>query len=191
MQTRHRLISLLLSSIATLAFSTLAAAAGNPAADQVLINAKSVKWSAAPPALPKGAKVAVLHGDPSADGQYVMRIMMPPRYKIPFHWHSKTEHVTVISGALFVANMETFDKRIAHPVKQGGFLYLPARAQQFAFTKGATVIEVHGEGPYDVKYTNPSDDPQMGAQGKPYYFPKEYELNELNAPQGGEPIPSF
>jgi hypothetical protein len=190
MQTRHHLITLLLSSIATLVFSTMAAAA-NPAADQVLINAKNVKWSAAPPTLPKGAKVAVLHGDPSADGQYVMRIMMPPRYKIPFHWHSKTEHVTVISGALFVANTETFDKRIAHPVQQGGFLYLPARAQQFAFTKGATVIEIHGEGPYDVKYTNPSDDPQMGAQGKPYYFPKEYELNELNAAEGGEPIPSF
>ena len=191
MQTRHRLVSLLLSTVATLAFSTIAAAADNPSADQVLINAKSVKWSAAPPALPKGAKVAVLHGDPNTEGQYVMRIMMPPRYKMPFHWHSKTEHVTVISGALFVASQETYDKRIAHPVKQGGFLYIPARAQQFAFTKGATVIEIHGEGPYDIKYTNPSDDPQMGAQGKPYYFPKEFEVNELSAPEGGEPIPTF
>jgi hypothetical protein len=117
--------------------------------------------------------------------------MMPPRYKMPFHWHSKTEHVTVISGALFVASQETYDKRIAHPVKQGGFLYIPARAQQFAFTKGATVIEIHGEGPYDIKYTSPSDDPQMGAQGKPYYFPKEFEVNELSAPEGGEPIPTF
>ncbi len=191
MQTRHRLVSLLLSTIATLSFSTIAAAAGNPAADQVLINAKSIKWSAAPPALPKGAQVAVLHGDPNKDGEYVMRVKMPPRYKMPFHWHSKTEHVTVISGALFVASQETYDKRIAHPVKQGGFLYVPARAQQFAFTKGATVIEIHGEGPYDIKYTNPSDDPQMGAQGKPYYFPKEFEINELTAPQGGEQIPTF
>ena len=191
MQTRHRLVSLLLSTIAILTFSTIAAAAGNPAADQVLINAKSIKWSAAPPALPKGAQVAVLHGDPNKDGEYVMRVKMPPRYKMPFHWHSKTEHVTVISGALFVASQETYDKRIAHPVKQGGFLYVPARAQQFAFTKGATVIEIHGEGPYDIKYTNPSDDPQMGAQGKPYYFPKEFEINELTAPQGGEQIPTF
>ena len=191
MQTRYRLGTLLLSSAVIVGLSTVAAAAGNPAADQVLINAKSIKWSAAPPALPKGAQVAVLHGDPNKDGEYVMRVKMPPRYKMPFHWHSKTEHVTVISGALFVASQETYDKRIAHPVKQGGFLYVPARAQQFAFTKGATVIEIHGEGPYDIKYTNPSDDPQMGAQGKPYYFPKEFEINELTAPQGGEQIPTF
>jgi hypothetical protein len=31
----------------------------------------------------------------------------------------------------------------------------------------------------------------MGAQGKAYYFPKEFEVNELNAPEGGEPIPTF
>lgn len=189
MQTRR--VVLLLSSALTLCLSTGATAAGNPSADQVLINVKNIKWSAAPPALPKGAQVAVLHGDPNKDGEYVMRVKLPPRYKMPFHWHSKTEHVTVISGTLFVASQETFDKRIAHPLKQGGFLYVPARAQQFAFTKGATVIEIHGEGPYDIKYTNPSDDPQMGAAGKPYYFPKEFEVNELNAPEGGEQIPTF
>jgi hypothetical protein len=191
MKAPQHWFALVLASLAALAFSTIASAAGNPSADQVLVNAKSVKWVAAPPVLPKGAMVAVLHGDPNTEGQYVMRVMMPPRYKMPFHWHSKTEHVTVISGALFVASQETYDKRIAHPVKQGGFLYVPARAQQFAFTKGKTVIEIHGEGPYDIKYTNPSDDPQMGAQGKAYYFPKEFEVNELNAPEGGEPIPTF
>jgi hypothetical protein len=67
---------------------------------------------------------------------------------------------------------------------------VPARAQNFAFTKGAAVIEIHGDGPFDVKYTNPSDDPQMGVK-TPYYFPKEFELNELNAPEGAEPIPTF
>jgi len=44
--------------------------------------------------------------------------------------------------------------------------------------------------PFDVKYTNPSDDPQMGGK-TPYYSPKEFELNELNAPEGAEPIPTF
>lgn len=171
-------------------FSTVAAAADKKP-EQVLINAKSLKWAAAPPALPKGALVSVLCGDPSASGPYVLRLMLPSRYKIPFHWHSQAQSMTVISGALYVVNVETFDKKIAHAVKPGGFVYLPAQAQQFAFTKGTTVVEIQGVGPYDVKCTNPSDDPLNGAKGKPYYFPREYELNELNAPAGGEPIPSF
>jgi hypothetical protein len=117
---------------------------------------------------------------------------VPPRYKIPFHWQSQATRVTVVSGTLFVANTETFDRKIAVPVKQGGFIVVPARAQSFAFTKGKTIVEIDGEGPFDIKYTNPKDDPEMGVKGKNYYFPKEFEVNELEMKDsGGEPIPTF
>ena len=187
MQAPHQWFALALASLVTLAFSTIAA--GAPL-EPILINAKNIKWGPAPPDLPKGAKVAVLFGDPTAAGQFVMRISLPSKYKMPFHWHSQAQRVTVISGTVYIATTETYDKKLAHAVKPGGFVIVPARAQNFAFTKGAAVIEIHGDGPFDVKYTNPSDDPQMGVK-TPYYFPKEFELNELNAPEGGEPIPTF
>lgn len=181
-----RLSTLLLSGLVILTCSATAIAA-----DPVVVNARKVKWSAAPPALPKGAQVAVLHGDPSSSGPYVLLLSMPTRYKIPFHWHTHDQNMTVISGTLFVASTETFDRKIAVPVRAGGFVHVPAQAQQFSFTKGKTVVEIQGTGPYDVKYTNPKDDPLMGAKGEMYYFPKEYEKNELNAPAAGEPIPTF
>ena len=53
------------------------------------------------------------------------------------------------------------------------------------------MIEIHGDGPYDIKYTNPSDDPQMGAQGSRITFRRNSKSNELNAPEGAEPIPTF
>jgi quercetin dioxygenase-like cupin family protein len=187
MQAPHHWFALALASLVTLAFSTIAA--GAPL-EPILINAKNIKWGAAPPDLPKGAKVAVLVGDPTAAGQFVMRISLPSKYKMPFHWHSQAQRITVISGTVYIATTETYDKKLAHAVKPGGFVIVPARAQNFAFTKGAAVIEIHGDGPFDVKYTNPSDDPQMGVK-TPYYFPKEFELNELNAPEGAEPIPTF
>lgn len=190
MQAPHHWFGLALASVVTLAFSTMAFAAG-AALEPILVNAKNIKWGAAPPDLPKGAKVAVLFGDPTATGPFVMRLSLPSKYKVPFHWHTQAEQMTVISGTLYVASTETYDKKIAHAVKPGGFVIVPARAQKFAFTKGSAVVEIHGDGPFDVKYTNPGDDPQMGAKGKPYYFPKEFELNELNAPEGGEPIPTF
>jgi quercetin dioxygenase-like cupin family protein len=187
MQAPHQWFALALASLVTLALSTIAA--GAPL-EPILVNAKNIKWGPAPPDLPKGAKVAVLFGDPTAAGQFVMRISLPSKYKMPFHWHSQAQRVTVISGTVYIATTETYDKKLAHAVKPGGFVIVPARAQNFAFTKGAAVMEIHGDGPFDVKYTNPSDDPQMGVK-TPYYFPKEFELNELNAPEGAEPIPTF
>jgi len=189
MKAPHDRFALTLAGVVTFAICTIASAA--PATlEPIVINAKNLKWGPAPPDLPKGAKVAVLFGDPTAAGQFTMRISVPSQYKMPFHWHSQAQRVTVISGTVYVASTETYDKKLAHAVKPGGFVILPARAQSFAFTKGAAVIEIHGDGPFDVKYTNPSDDPQMGAK-TPYYFPKEFEFNELNAPEGGEPIPTF
>lgn len=188
---RARSSVLWVSGMMVLAFSAVALAEDKPGTLAV-VNAKSLKWVDAPPSLPRGAKVVTLFGDPTSNGRYVIRIQMPPRYKIPFHWHSQPQRVTVISGTLFVANTETFDRKIAIPVKEGGFVIVPARAQNFAFTKGKTVVEIHGEGPYDVKYTNPKDDPEMGVKGKTYYFPKEFEANEFDMKgEPGEPIPSF
>jgi hypothetical protein len=60
-------------------------------------NSGDLKWGPAP-ALPKGAEITVLSGDPSKDGLYVVRLKMPDGYKIPAHNHPTTEYATVISG---------------------------------------------------------------------------------------------
>jgi hypothetical protein len=41
------------------------------------INASQIKWSAAPNLLPPGAQWFVISGDPSKDGQYVVRLRLP------------------------------------------------------------------------------------------------------------------
>ena len=41
------------------------------------VNADGLTWGAAPQVLPKGAQIAVLSGDPSKDGLYVLRLKMP------------------------------------------------------------------------------------------------------------------
>jgi hypothetical protein len=51
----------------------------------------------------------------------------------------------------------------AHALKPGGYHYLPAKAHHYAFTKIATVIQIHGDGPFDINYINPEDDPQKAA----------------------------
>jgi hypothetical protein len=42
----------------------------------------------------------------------------------------------------------------------GAFGFWPAGMKHFAWTKGETIIQVHGVGPWGINYLNPGDDPR-------------------------------
>ena len=58
----------------------------------------AIEWKDGPAALPPGAKMAVLEGDPTKEGPFVVRFQFPDGYHVAPHTHPKTERVTVISG---------------------------------------------------------------------------------------------
>ena len=37
---------------------------------------------------------------------------------------------------------------------------MPRGMRHFAWTKGETIIQVHGVGPFDINYVNAADDPR-------------------------------
>jgi hypothetical protein len=131
--------------------------------DQVFVNPSEVKWGPAPPNFPMGAKLAVLYGDPGKAGPLVLRLSMPANYKIAPHWHTSKENLTVISGTLYLGDGDTMDMKKAHGLKTGGYHYLPAKAHHYAFSKTATVVQANTEGPFDINYINPADDPSKAA----------------------------
>ena len=150
----------LATAMLALAFAPVPAAAADEA---TMINPADMKWGPAPPSLPKGAQVAVLYGDPGKAGPFVMRLKAPAGYRIPPHTHTQTENLTVISGALYLGMGEKADPATAHPLKAGAFHYLPGKTAHFAFAKAPTIVQVHGEGPFDINYLNPADDPAKAA----------------------------
>jgi hypothetical protein len=152
-------------ALALFALSTCCAAAAF-AADSTVVNPEDIKWGDAPPVLPKGAKVAVLNGDPFKSGSYVLRLQMPANYRIPPHWHSNAENLTVISGTLNIGMGDTMKDARAHAIKRGGYHYLPAKTNHYAFTKGGTVVQVAGEGPFDINYLKVADDPTKKGAAK-------------------------
>lgn len=137
----------------------LASAQEPAAAGMEMTNPGTVKWGEAPSSLPKGAKLAVLYGDPGKDGPFVVRLKTPAGYKVPPHWHSQAENLTVISGTLYLGAGDKMDMGHAHALKTGGFHYLPAKAHHYAFSKTETVVQIHGTGPLDINYLDPKDDP--------------------------------
>src|ERR1700693_4813953 len=84
----------------------------------------AIHWGAAPNALPAGAELSVLEGNPMAPGAYTMRLKMPDGYKIPPHHHLRREHVTVISGAFKVGMGDSFDTEKMSEFAPGSFAYL-------------------------------------------------------------------
>lgn len=122
------------------------------------------QWGEPPPVLHKGAKLAVLDGDPGKPGPFVMRLSMPAGYKVAPHSHSKAESVTVISGNFLVGMGDQFDPKAMKPMGAGGFGSIPAGHHHYAMAKTPTVIQIHGEGPFDLTYVNPEDDPQRQAK---------------------------
>ncbi len=125
-----------------------------------LYPAATIEWKAGPAALPPGAKLTALEGDPTKEGPFVVRFQFPDGYHIPPHTHPKTERVTVISGALFLATGEALDRTNAKKLSAGSFGYWPAGMKHSAWSEGETVIQLHGIGPWQINYVNPADDPR-------------------------------
>jgi ketosteroid isomerase-like protein len=132
------------------------AASSSPA---VIIPAASVKWMDVPPFLPKGAKLAVLVGDPSKPEPFTIRLQMPDGYKIPPHTHPTDEHVTVMSGTFRAAMGKAWDDKALTDFAPGSYANMAATMPHYAAAKGMTVVQVHGVGPFVVNYINPADDP--------------------------------
>ncbi|HET9836709.1 MAG TPA: cupin domain-containing protein [Candidatus Angelobacter sp.] len=136
-------------------------------ADQVkTYSGSDLNWGPAPAVLPAGAKLAVLEGNPMQSGPYTMRLQMPAGYKIPPHHHHAREHVTVISGEFLVGMGDKLDESKMSSFSPGAFAYLEPTVHHYAMAKGDTVIQLHGQGPWQIIYVNPADNPQKPAEKK-------------------------
>jgi quercetin dioxygenase-like cupin family protein len=124
-------------------------------------HATHVVYGPAPDALPPGAEMAVLQGDPSAPGElFTIRLRLPNGYILPPHWHPTDENVTVIKGTFLVGLGDVFDHHATLALHRGDFLSAPANANHFAQAKGRTEVQVHAIGPFTINYVNPNDDPR-------------------------------
>jgi quercetin dioxygenase-like cupin family protein len=128
--------------------------------DAVVTSADGLKWGPAPPALPKGAQMAILYGDPSKEGPFVTRTKFPAGYKVPAHMHPMDENVTVLSGTLHIGMGDKLDPGKGEEVKAGGYIHMPKGMHHYAWTTEETVVQQNTIGPSGITYLNPADDPR-------------------------------
>lgn len=126
---------------------------------QAQVNSQDLKWGPAPPIFAKGAQMAVLSGDPSKSGEFVIRLKVPAGYKIAAHHHPTDEYVTVMEGDFSLGMGDKLDQAKSASLAAGGFAMAPAKMNHYAWSKGGAVIQVSAEGPFAMTYVNPADDP--------------------------------
>ena len=124
-----------------------------------MVAASSLAWGDPPPSLPPGSKLAVLAGDPSKPGPFVVRVQVPAGYKIMPHWHPGDENLSVLSGTIALGMGDAWDETKMQSVAAGGLAVLPADMRHSFLAKSAATFQVHGMGPLAVNYVNPADDP--------------------------------
>lgn len=128
---------------------------------QAQVNSTDLKWGPAPAVFPAGAKMAVLSGDPSKAGMFVIRLKMPAGYQVQAHHHPTDEYVTVISGEFHLGMGDKLDKGKSATLHAGGFAESPAGMNHFAWASKASVVQVSAEGPFALIYVNSADDPTV------------------------------
>jgi mannose-6-phosphate isomerase-like protein (cupin superfamily) len=91
---------------------------------------------------------AVLFGDPSQPGPYVMRLKWLPGNMSRPHTHNFDRFFVVISGTWWVGTGNTFDPDSTVPVPAGSYVIHHANMAHYDGAKDAeTVIQVWGMGP--------------------------------------------
>jgi quercetin dioxygenase-like cupin family protein len=128
-----------------------ASAAANAGMKPIIVTPDSIKWMPGTGQIPSTVGVAVLEGNPTKPGPFILRLNIPDGTKFPVHYHDDTERLTIISGT-FMAGLGTkFDatKMVALPA--GSYCVLPAGLRHYAMAKGRTVVQLAGTGPFAMK----------------------------------------
>ena len=123
------------------------------------VQSDALKWSA-PAAYAAGAQIAVIKGDPTKEGMYVVRLKVPAGFKIPAHNHPNDENVTVLSGSFNIGTGDKLDEKKGMLIKAGGYSFVAKGMSHYAWFTEETVLQLHGMGPQGITYVNPADDPR-------------------------------
>ena len=119
-----------------------------------------IEWKSFP-AFPPAVRLAVVAGQPSEAGPYVIRVKVPGDLKLMPHTHPEDRVYTVISGIFYIGLGDRFDadKLQAYPL--GSVIILPGNTPHFHWAKsGEYVTQVSAIGPLGLHYVNPKDDPR-------------------------------
>jgi len=124
------------------------------------IHSEDVEWKPFP-GFPPAARLAVLIGDTSQAGPYVIRVKLPMGTRMMPHKHSEDRIYTVISGVFYIGLGAEFDETRLQAFAPGSVIVLPGDQPHFHWAKsGEYITQVSAIGPLGLEYVKALDDPR-------------------------------
>jgi quercetin dioxygenase-like cupin family protein len=111
----------------------------------VVVKSGEVQWTDYPDR--PGVKLAVIEGDLTKPGPFVIRVKFPAGFKLAPHTHPSLEHTTILSGAMRLGYGTKADGP-AEVMPAGTIIITPANTPHFATTPTETIVQTHGVGPW-------------------------------------------
>ena len=132
-----------------------------PGEDQFsAVRPEDVEWRAFA-AFPPAARLAILVGDPTKPGPYVIRVRLPAGTKMMPHKQPEDRIYTVISGVFYIGLGEIFDEGKLMAFPAGSVVVLPGNQPHFHLARsGEYVTQVSAIGPLGLEYVDARNDPR-------------------------------
>ncbi len=129
--------------------------------DFIIVPPEKIVWKDAG----AGAKVAVIHGDPSQPGMYVIRAFSATGAMSAPHFHGEDRHIIVAVGTWNAGSDASWVPQSTTPLKTGSYMFHPAGAVHYdgSITDKPAMVQIVGMGPSKTTFLFPKE----GNFGKP------------------------
>ena len=137
-----------------------AVALADPPADVMqIVRDADVKWT--PGQFGLGLQTAVLAGNPSQPGPYVVRVKFAPGTMSPPHFHPETRYILVLKGTWWVGAGPKWDRDATTPVSAGSLVvHHPNKIHYDGAKDEEVVLQIVGVGPSATTPVDESGQPK-------------------------------
>jgi len=137
--------TMLAAALGCAAFA-IPAVADPPAEVMHIVREGEIKWT--PSQVAPGIQTAVVSGNPSQPGVYVVRVKFAPGTMSPPHFHPEERYIVVLKGTWWVGAGPKWDRDATTPVPAGSFVVHHPKQIHYDGAKDEEVmLQIAGVGP--------------------------------------------
>src|SRR5256885_1096090 len=118
--------------------------------ESLAIAPDEIVWKANP--FGRGPETAIMYGDPTKSGPYVLRVKFPAGFKLMPHFHPDEWRTgVVLSGNYYFGLGEQWDESKLRPYPSGTFFSEPKGTPHFVWAKdGEVIVQFTAMGPTGI-----------------------------------------